>query len=72
MFKRFTSDTVLELLAKGILEVGRYTLTDHYLVVGAKIMDQTYKYLYDNGYISAMEISSYQGKEELGIIEINR
>ena len=72
MFKKVTQETILELLEKGILEVGQYILTNHYLAVSAKIMDKAYKYLYDNGYISAMEISAYQGTEELGLIEINR
>lgn len=72
MYKSFTQGTVLELLDKNILEIGQYTLTEHYLVVGAKIMDKVYKYLYDNGYVSTMELSSYKGAIELGIIEINR
>ena len=72
MYNKFTQETVLELLEQGILEIGQYTLTDHYLVVGAKIMDKAYKYLYTNDYTSTMKISTYEGKDELGIIEINR
>lgn len=72
MFKKFTKKTVLEMLEKGILEVGHYILTPHYLVVDAKTMKKAYSYLYAHDYISAMEVSTYQGTEELGQIEINR
>ena len=72
MYNKFTIDTVLELLEKEILKFGNYLITDHYLVVSARIMDQVYRYLYDSGYTSTMEIKSYHGEEELGLIEINR
>lgn len=72
MFKEFTKETVLEMLEKNVLEIGQYVLTDHYLIVGEKIMQKAYDYLLVKGYASMMECNTYCGRKEFGIIQINR
>lgn len=72
MYKKFTKETVLKMLEKGILEIGQYVITNHYLLVSGKVADKTYDYLYKQGYCSAMQISSFKHKEEYAVIEINR